>query len=572
MLQTHRVDMTPGGVPLVLHISQYDNTMREYKFIPYNEQGDIAQISGCAVTLEATKPDKMAVVHPCTYNADGSVSYTLGDQLAVVAGEVWSKLTFRATVGGGILGTAAIVWVVDSAGIKDDAVISQSDIPDVERIVELAAIADELADQVTEDANRASAAADSAEDEAETATSAKTAAQAAADDAAASAQAAAASAASITTDAEDVEAWAAGTRGGTPVPSTDPAYHNNGAYYLQATQAAAGAITGEAEDAEAWAAGTRNGVPVPSTDPAYENNAKYYSDEAGRVVDVAPRVTALEGRMTTAEGDIDTLESSVTSLTGRMTAAENYIGSVELALDSTQEMLTVVEPNATAANAHAVGETFIFHDAFYKTTAAIAVGDTITPGTNCTVTTLAQSFADGCSTIANAITAQGVTTPADASPAEIATNIGSLADLKYSQGETINYHYFVVNTVPTQNALTGTVVVPGTYLIIAGLAGSHSGSGSGGTAVVSTSSAEASVQVVSGVIGGTQKFMNGGMGASTDPDHPGFMSIGVYKFDAPTASGSNPIPYTITLYKNSVQTALYMIGVVRLGLPATPWS
>lgn len=31
-------------------------------------------------------------------------------------------------------------------------------------------------------------------------------------------------------------------------------------------------------DSEAWAVGTRGGVPVPSTDPAYHNNAKYYAD------------------------------------------------------------------------------------------------------------------------------------------------------------------------------------------------------------------------------------------------------------------------------------------------------
>ena len=32
-----------------------------------------------------------------------------------------------------------------------------------------------------------------------------------------------------------------------------------------------------AEDAEAWAAGTRGGVQVPSTDETYHNNAKWYA-------------------------------------------------------------------------------------------------------------------------------------------------------------------------------------------------------------------------------------------------------------------------------------------------------
>ena len=41
------------------------------------------------------------------------------------------------------------------------------------------------------------------------------------------------------------------------------------------------AASESAEDAEAWAEGTRNGSPVPSTDPAYQHNAKYWADQAG---------------------------------------------------------------------------------------------------------------------------------------------------------------------------------------------------------------------------------------------------------------------------------------------------
>ena len=40
--------------------------------------------------------------------------------------------------------------------------------------------------------------------------------------------------------------------------------------------------------AEAWAAGTRDGEPVPSTDPAYENNSKYYAEEAAAVAASIP--------------------------------------------------------------------------------------------------------------------------------------------------------------------------------------------------------------------------------------------------------------------------------------------
>lgn len=52
----------------------------------------------------------------------------------------------------------------------------------------------------------------------------------------------------------------------------------------QAARTAAGnsatAADNSAEDAESWAVGTRDGSPVPSTDPAYHNNAKWYSEQA----------------------------------------------------------------------------------------------------------------------------------------------------------------------------------------------------------------------------------------------------------------------------------------------------
>ena len=66
------------------------------------------------------------------------------------------------------------------------------------------------------------------------------------------------------------EAWSRGTRGGTPVPSTDETYENNSKYYAEQSSL----------EGEAWSAGTRGGVPVPSTEVQYENNSKYYSQLA----------------------------------------------------------------------------------------------------------------------------------------------------------------------------------------------------------------------------------------------------------------------------------------------------
>lgn len=68
----------------------------------------------------------------------------------------------------------------------------------------------------------------------------------------------------------EAEAWAKGTKNGTPVSSSDAQYQNNAKYYSEESY----------KNAEAWAVGQRGGVDVPSTDPAYENNAKYWAEQS----------------------------------------------------------------------------------------------------------------------------------------------------------------------------------------------------------------------------------------------------------------------------------------------------
>ena len=53
-----------------------------------------------------------------------------------------------------------------------------------------------------------------------------------------------------------------------------------------------------------------------------------------------------------------------------------------------------VEATTTSAHAYAVGDYFIYNNTLYAVTAAIAVGDTITPGTNCTATTVMAELAN----------------------------------------------------------------------------------------------------------------------------------------------------------------------------------
>ena len=58
--------------------------------------------------------------------------------------------------------------------------------------------------------------------------------------------------------------------------------------WIERAEEALAAFDQDVSDAEAWAAGTRDGEPVPSTDPAYENNSKYYAEEAAEIAASIP--------------------------------------------------------------------------------------------------------------------------------------------------------------------------------------------------------------------------------------------------------------------------------------------
>lgn len=97
---------------------------------------------------------------------------------------------------------------------------------------------------------------------------------------------------------EDAEAFAKGTRGGVPVPSTDPAYHNNSKYYSEQAEGAEenGLIS------EGYAVGNQHGTPVGSSSPYYHNNSKYYCEKAEEYKDEAEAIVGIGIATTTTAG------------------------------------------------------------------------------------------------------------------------------------------------------------------------------------------------------------------------------------------------------------------------------
>ena len=119
-------------------------------------------------------------------------------------------------------------------------------------------------------------------------------------------------------------------------------------------------------------------------------DAAIYSAET-LVSQAGDDITALQGRMTTAEGNISDNADDITSLKGRMTAvegvaAQNTTDIADVRSDAEDMITAHNEPTATSAHAYAIGDEFIYNDVLYRATAAIAIGDTIVPNTNCAAT------------------------------------------------------------------------------------------------------------------------------------------------------------------------------------------
>ena len=177
--QTISIDLIPQGVPPIIHVSQYDKG--QTWIFNVLKGGDLFTIPvDSTVTIQGTKEDSTGFQYECTY--DGSVVTAVEEQqMTVFAGDVPTEL--RITNDGDIIGTLNFIIRVEPAALRDDTIISETELPLVEEAIEIVELVPQIIAEM-EDLK------------------------------------------------EDAEAWANGTRNGVPVASGDPAYEKNAKYYV----------------------------------------------------------------------------------------------------------------------------------------------------------------------------------------------------------------------------------------------------------------------------------------------------------------------------------------------------
>ena len=106
----------------------------------------------------------------------------------------------------------------------------------------------------------------------------------------------------------------------------------------------------------------------------------------------AEAIATINSKLATDEADIaalqtkgNTHDSQIAALQTTVNTQANQISDVR---QDAEDMITANNEGAaaTSTRAYAIGDYFIYNDVLYKATAAIAVGDTIVPNTNCEAT------------------------------------------------------------------------------------------------------------------------------------------------------------------------------------------
>ena len=158
-VREYDLNLIPGNVPQVIKINQYDKGI-PLTFIIYQGDKKFSIPSGAIVALSGTKPDGLGFHYACTFSGS-TASVTIGDQVAVLSGNVRAELTI--TSGDSVrLGTANFAFCVEPAALKDDTAVSDSDFPEIIKAVNNIGAAQKSADAAAKSAQDAKSSASSA--------------------------------------------------------------------------------------------------------------------------------------------------------------------------------------------------------------------------------------------------------------------------------------------------------------------------------------------------------------------------------------------------------------------------
>ena len=183
--RTYELDMVPGGIPLSIHLSQYDSDV-QLTFQLYASQGTLAiPETGVTAQIRGTKLDGNGISADCTFEVIDSVptvTAQMTKQMTAIAGKNTFELVLTATSGSSeySLPSANFYLEVERAALDYDTLESKSEIKEIQEIladadsiIEALQVSKETQEKMAQLTQRAENAATGAEEDAQTASQAK---------------------------------------------------------------------------------------------------------------------------------------------------------------------------------------------------------------------------------------------------------------------------------------------------------------------------------------------------------------------------------------------------------------
>lgn len=183
--RTYELDMVPGGIPLSIHLSQYDSDVL-LVFQLYASQGTLAiPETGVTAQIRGTKLDGNGISAECTFEVIDSVptvTVQMTKQMTAIAGKNTFELVLTATSGSSeySLPSANFYLEVERAALDYDTLESKSEIKEIQEIladadsiIEALQVSKETQEKMAQLTQRAEDAAAGAEEDAQTASQAK---------------------------------------------------------------------------------------------------------------------------------------------------------------------------------------------------------------------------------------------------------------------------------------------------------------------------------------------------------------------------------------------------------------
>lgn len=125
------LNLEKTGIKPRIKVSQYDKTLPEIRATLYSNNQPFNVPSGSTVYICGTKKDNTGFKYACSYSTN-TVTATITEQMTAFSGDVEVEFTIESS--GSRKGTENFILEVEPTALADDVIISETDIPAIQRL------------------------------------------------------------------------------------------------------------------------------------------------------------------------------------------------------------------------------------------------------------------------------------------------------------------------------------------------------------------------------------------------------------------------------------------------------